>query len=429
VQTVITTIRRIIATPSLRDRLLFTAGIIVLYRLLAHIPVPNVDVLALQQIFSSSQFLSLLNVFSGGTLANFSVVAVGINPYITSSIIMQLAAMVIPQIKELQKDGESGRERINQYTRLLSVPLAVVQSMSVLALLRAQGLMQQSDPLSLVAMILTLVAGAMLLMWLGELISLHGIGNGISTILLIAIISQLPQATAQALTLTTADQFMTLAVFGVVFLLVIALIVFMNEAIRKIPIQYAKRQRGSRVYGGERSHLPIRVNVAGVLPIIFAVSILLVPEFLSQLLIGSQNPDWIEIGQQITIWFQPTSLLYMSAYFLTVFAFSFFSALIFFNTEDISSELKKSGAFVPGIRPGKPTQKFLEFVVTRITLAGAIYLGMVAILPSIAQIFTGIQSLAIGGTGVLIVVSVILDTTKQADSLLVEQNYDSFLKK
>jgi preprotein translocase subunit SecY len=420
--------QRFLNTPELRNKLLFTASIFFVFRLLAHIPVPGVDVVALKQIFVGSQFLSLLNVFSGGTLANFSVVAVGINPYITASIVMQLAGMVIPKLKEMQKESEAGREKVNQYTRLLSVPLAVVQSVSVLALLRSQSLLEASDPLALIAIIVTLVAGAMLLMWLGELISLQGLGNGISMILFAGIISQLPQATAQALSLTSSDQLMIMLVFGVVFLLVIALIVFMTEAIRKVPIQYSKRQRGSREYGGESSHLPIRVNVAGVLPIIFAVSVMLAPSFISRFLIASARPELISFGQNLALWFQPTSWVYISIYFAIVFIFTYFSALIFFNAEDISGELKKSGAFIPGIRPGAPTQKFLEFVVTRITFTGAIFLGVVAVMPSLAQVLTGIQSLAIGGTGVLIVVSVILETTKQAESMMVEQNYDKFLK-
>lgn len=420
--------QRLLSTPELRTKLIFTASIFLVFRLLAHIPVPGVDIIALKQLFVGSQFLSLLNVFSGGTLANFSVVAVGINPYITASIVMQLAGMVIPKLKELQKESEAGRERVNQYTRLLSIPLAVVQSVSVLALLRSQDLLEASDPLSLIAIILTLVAGAALLMWLGELISLQGLGNGISMILFAGIISQLPQAAAQAVALTSADQFLIMAVFSIVFLLVIALIVFMTEAVRKVSIQYAKRQRGSREYGGQTSHLPIRVNVAGVLPIIFAVSVMLLPAFVSRFLMTSGRQDLVSLGQNLALWFQETSWIYITLYFVIVFVFTYFSALIFFNAEDIASELKKSGAFIPGIRPGKPTQQFLEFVVTRITFAGATFLGAVAVMPSLAQVFTGVQSLAIGGTGVLIVVSVILETTKQAESMMVEQNYDKFLK-
>jgi len=427
VQRFTTFLKRLANTPELRNKILFTALIFLVFRILAHIPLPAVDIDQLQKLFSSSQFLSLLNVFSGGTLANFSVVAVGINPYITASIVMQLGGMVIPKLKEMQKDGESGREKVNQYTRLLSVPLGIVQSISVLALLRSQNLLTSSDPLVLGVVILSLVAGALIVMWIGELISLYGIGNGISMILFAGIVSQLPTAAAQVWSLTSADQVMTTLVFTTLFLVVIGFIVFMTEAIRKIPIQYAKRTKGSRVYGGQTTHLPVRVNVAGVLPIIFAVSLMLVPSFIARILIATEKANLISIGQQLTIWFDQTSAVYIIIYFVVVLIFTYFSALIFFNAEDISGELKKGGAFIPGIRPGSPTKKYLEYVVTRITIAGALFLGLIAVLPSIAQMLTNIQSLAIGGTGVLIVVSVILETTKQAESMLVEQNYDRYI--
>lgn len=420
-------LKTVVSNKELRNKLLFTAGIFFVFRLLAHIPVPAVDVTQLRTIFASSQFLSLLNIFSGGTLANFSVVAVGINPYITASIVIQLGAMLIPQLKELQKEGEQGREKINQYTRLLAVPLAVVQSISVLMLLRSQSLLQTEDPITLIALITTLVAGALIVMWLGELISLYGLGNGISMILLGGILSQLPVGAGQLLSLASSDQVLTLSVFLGVFLAVIGVIIYMTEAIRKVPIQYAKRQRGSKVYGGQMSHLPIKVNIAGVLPIIFAVTIMLAPSFVARLLLTTSTPWMTDLGRNLTIWFQQTSPVYMTIYFIIVFAFTYFSALIFFNAEDISSELKKSGAFVPGVRPGGPTKKFLEYVVTRITLVGAIFLGFIAILPSLAQAVTNIQSLAIGGTSVLIVVSVILETAKQAESMVVEQNYDKYV--
>lgn len=420
-------LKTLVSHKELRKKLLFTAGIFLVFRLLAHIPVPAVDVLQLRSIFASSQFLSLLNIFSGGTLANFSVVAVGINPYITASIVLQLGAMLIPQLKEMQKDGEQGRERINQYTRLLSVPLAVVQSISVLMLLRSQNLLQTAEPINLIALITTLVAGSLIVMWLGELITLYGLGNGISMILLGGILSQLPVAAGRMISLASSDQLLTLTVFLGVFLAVISFIIYMTEAVRKVAIQYAKRVRGSKVYGGQMSHLPIKVNVAGVLPIIFAVTIMLVPSFVARLLLTAPQPWLADLGRNLTIWFQQTSPIYMTVYFLIVFLFTYFSALVFFNAEDISSELKKSGAFIPGVRPGGPTKKFLEFVVTRITLAGALFLGFIAILPSIAQAVTNIQSLAIGGTGVLIVVSVILETAKQAESMVVEQNYDKYI--
>lgn len=418
--------KAISANPKLKSKLLFTAGVFFVFRLLAQIPLPAVDINQLQSIFAESQFLSLLNIFSGGTLSRFSVVAVGINPYITSSIIMQLGGMVFPQLKEMQKEGESGKAKLNQYTRLLAVPLAVVQSISILALLNSQSLLTSFDPISLAVMVLTLVAGAMIMLWLGELITIHGIGNGISMILFAGITSQLPVALSQTLSIVTAQQYTILLSFLGLFLLVVALIVFINEAIRKVKIQYAKRTRGSRVLGGHSTHLPIRVNVAGVLPIIFAVSLMLAPPFISRILISSSKDSLINLGQKMAVWFVQTSPVYMTLYFLLVFGFTFFSALIFFNAGDISEELKKSGAFVPGVRPGGATKKFLEFVVTRITLVGALFLGLISILPSLAQILTGIQSLAIGGTSVLIVVSVILETTKQVESMLVGQNYEKY---
>lgn len=419
-------LKAIFATEQLRRKLGFTALIFLLYRFLAHIPVPAVNVAMLQSLFAGNQFLSLLNVFSGGTLSQFSLVAVGINPYITASIVLQLAGMVFPTIKEMQKDGESGRAKLNQYTRLLSVPLAIAQSVSIIALLRSQSLVTTFEPLHLVAMVAALVAGALILMWLGELVTEYGIGNGISMVLFAGIVSQIPVAFAQTFSVIDSAQWVTIISFAAVVLGIIAMAVFMNEAVRKINIQHAKRMRGSRLYGGQTTHLPIKVNVAGVMPIIFAVTIMMVPSFASRFLVGSTNAQLVAVGQWLGMAFSSTSWIYMLVYFLIVFGFTYFSALIFFNAGDISEELKKSGAFVPGIRPGSPTKKFLEFVVTRITFAGAIFLGLLAIVPSLAQSLTGVQSLAIGGTSVLIVVSVVLETAKQVDSMLISQNYDKY---
>jgi len=425
-QQITSQINKIWHTRSLRNKLLFTAVIILVFRFFAHVPVPGVDLVQLKMFFYNNQFLSLLNIFSGGTLANFSIVAVGINPYITSSIIMQLAAMVFPKIKEWRKDGEAGKEKLNQYTRLLSLPLAIVQSMSVLFLMQSQKLIASFDSLSLINLVITLVAGAMVLMWLGELVSLHGIGNGISMILLCGILSQLPTAVGQIYSAATSNQWFSLLVFTAVLVVIIGLIVFMNESLRKVPIQYAKRQRGTQNYGRYQTHLPIRVNVSGVMPIIFALSIMLVPSFLSKVMIDSGKPALLEIGQNLAVWFSPTSLVYIAVYFAVVFVFSFVSALIFFNVEDIATELKKSGAFIIGIRPGAATKKYLEYLVNRITVASAIFLGLIAVMPSIVQNVSGISSLALGGTSALIVVSVILETAKQVDSQLVEQNYDQY---
>jgi len=424
---IIASLQRVFSTSEVRKKIFFTAAIFFVFRFLAHVPVPAVDLVALKTLFNSSQLLNVLNIFSGGTLSNFSVMAVGINPYITGSIIMQLAGMVFPALKEMQKDGETGREKINQYTRMLAVPIAVVQSISVLALLRSQSLLLTNQPLALVTMIFTLVAGSMILMWLGELVSIFGIGNGISMVLFAGIVGQFPTAVARTLSVATSADAAKILIFGAVFLFVIAVMVFMNEAVRKVQIQYAKRLRGEQTFGGQTSHFPIRVNVAGVLPIIFAISIMLVPSFLGKLLLGANQPQLNQLGQNITIWFAQTSPVYMTIYFLIVFLFTFFSALIFFNAEDISEELKKSGAFVPGIRPGGPTKKFLEYVVIRITFVGALFLGSIAILPLVAQSFTNINSLAIGGTSMLIVVSVVLETAKQIEGMLIGQNYEKYI--
>ena len=426
-QYVVTFFKKIAASRQVKRKLLFTFLILLLFRLLANIPLPGVDIVQLQSLFAGNEFLGLMNIFSGGTLSNFSIVSVGINAFITASIIMQLAALLIPKLKELQKDGESGRETVNQYTRLLSVPLAVFQSISVLLLLRSQNLLIADNPIAIATMVVTLVAGAALVMWLGELITQYGLGNGISMVLLGGILSQIPSAIAQLTVLSTGASIMPLIITIGLGFLVMMLVVFMNEAIRKVAIQYARRVRGSRTYGGQLTHLPIKVNVTGVLPIIFAVTIMLVPSFLQQILITQSSPQLQAIGRWISIYLSQTSPWYLSLYFLIVFVFTYFSALVFFNADDLSKELKKSGAFVPGIRPGSPTKKFLEYVVTRTTFAGALFLGVIAILPLLAQQLTGIQSLAIGGTSVLIVVSVILDTAKQIESQFLEHNYDKYI--
>ncbi len=417
---------KLFSTKELKKKIYFTALVFFVFRLLAHIPLPAVDVAKLALIFANSQFLNLLNIFSGGTLSRFSVVAVGISPYISASIVMQLAGMIFPKIKEMQKEGESGREQLNQYTRLLTVPFAIFQSVSVIALLNSQGLLVSHDLFTLSTTVITLVAGAMILMWLGELVGERGLGNGISMVMLAGIVSQVPTALAQTFSIVNQEQLLILATFVLVFCLVIALVVFMNEAVRKVQIQYAKRTRGSKIYGGQISHLPIRVNIAGVMPIIFALSIMLVPNFIAKIMTASGKDQLVSIGEKITVLFDQSSILYMLLYFLIVFAFTFFSAIIFFNAQDLADELKKGGAFIQGIRPGGPTKKFLEYVVIRITFAGALFLGLIALLPSVVQNLTGIQSLAVGGTSVLIVVSVILEASKQVESMTVGQDYDRY---
>ena len=425
---IITKIQAIFANQALKKKLIFTLSIFALSRLLAHIPVPVVDVERLRLIFASNQFLSFLNLFAGGTLARFSIVAVGINPYITASIVMQLLGMVIPKIKEMQKEGEAGQAKLNQYMRIISVPVAAIQAVATLALLNSQGLLVNTQPSFMAIVILTLIGGSMLIMWLGELISEYGIGNGISMILLVGIVSQIPASIGQSFLAGDSGQLTVILVILALTLAVIALVVFFNEAVRKVNIQYAKRIQGGRQVGGQSSHLPIKVNVAGVMPIIFAVSLMMLPPFLGRVLTLSGREFLINLGERLNVVFSPTSIWYLVTYFILVFVFSYFSAIIFFNAEDISEELKKSGAFIPGIRPGGPTRKYLEFVVTRVTFAGALFLASIAVLPTIAQMLTNIQALAVGGTSVLIVVSVILETAKQVESQLLSENYDRYTK-
>ncbi len=425
---IIKKIRAIFSNQALKKKLIFTLSIFAVSRLLAHIPVPVVDVERLRLIFASNQFLSFLNLFAGGTLARFSIVAVGINPYITASIVMQLLGMVIPKIKEMQKEGEAGQAKLNQYMRIISVPVAAVQAVATLALLNSQGLLVNTQPAFMAIVILTLIGGSMLIMWLGELISEYGIGNGISMILLVGIVSQIPASIGQSFLIGDGGQLTVVLVILALTLAVIALVVFFNEAVRKVNIQYAKRIQGGRQVGGQSSHLPIKVNVAGVMPIIFAVSLMMLPPFLGRVLTLSGREFLVNLGESLNLIFSPTSIWYLITYFVLVFVFSYFSAIIFFNAEDISDELKKSGAFIPGIRPGGPTRKYLEFVVTRVTFAGALFLASIAVLPTIAQMLTNIQALAVGGTSVLIVVSVILETAKQVESQLLSENYDRYTK-
>ncbi len=423
---IIDQIQIILNNQNLKKKLIFTAFIFFVYRLLANIPAPGIDVEKIQAMVAGNQILNFVNMFSGGALSRSSIVAVGISPYITASIIIQLISMIYPKLKEMQKEGEAGKQKVNQYTRIISVPIGIVQSIGVLAILLPQGYLESTDITTLVLIITSLVAGSTILMWLGELVTINGIGNGISMIMLAGIISQLPMSFGQALLAPASNQYVIFAVFIALFLGVIALMVFVNEAVRKIPIQYARRIKGSRSYGGHSTHLPIKINVAGVMPIIFSVSLMMIPSFVGNLFIKSTNQTLIDIGENLIVWFDQTSFIYMLVYFLLVFMFTFFSAIIFFNAEDLSKELKKSGAFVPGIRPGGPTKNFLEYVVIRITFLGALFLGLVALLPSLAQILTGVGSLAIGGTSILIIVSVILETAKQVDSILVGENYEQY---
>lgn len=423
----INTLKNINAVPELKKKLLITLLIFALSRLLAHIPVPGVNTDQLKQLFSSNQLLGLLDIFSGGTLANFSITALGLAPYINASIIFQLLTMVIPKLEALSKEGESGREKINQYTRYVTIPLAIVQSIGVFALLRSQGIMTVSSSLSLVASVATMVAGTMLLIWLGELITQYGIGNGISMLIFAGIIARLPISLFQTAATSQATQLTSLIMVVIISLIVIVGVVIMTEAVRKVPIHYAKRVRGSRLYGGQSTYLPLRLNQAGVIPIIFAVSLVLMPSLVGRFLQSSGQPQLVSIGTTLSTLFSPQSLVYNLIYFILVVGFTYFYTAVVFDPEKISEEIKKNGGFIPGIRPGKATMNYLSYIITRITLVGALFLGVIAILPSIVQNITGLAALAVGGTGILIVVSVILETSKQVEAMLVMRNYDSFI--
>lgn len=421
------TLRQIWTARDLRQKMLFTAAMLFIYRFLGHIPAAGVDRNALRQLFASSQLLGLLDVFSGGTLANFSLVALGLGPYINASIIMQLLTVVFPKLEELQKEGEYGREIVDQYTRLLTVPIAILQSFGMYFLLKSQGVIGLLGPLQLLALLATMTTGTIITVWLGELITEYGVGNGISLLIFAGIVGRLPVTVGQtALTIETIDP-MNILVFTVMGLLVVAGVVFMNEASRNIVVQYAKRLRAGRVYGGQSTHLPLRVNQAGVIPIIFAVSLVLLPSMVGKFVEQVPNKAIVNTAQQIVTFMTPGGTPYNLIYFVLVVGFTYFYTAIVFNPDKIADDLKKYGGFIPGVRPGEATSKYLSGVLNRITLAGALFLGAIAILPAIGQNVFKIPSLSIGGTGLLIVVSVVLETTKSLQSQLLARNYEGFL--
>jgi preprotein translocase subunit SecY len=418
--------RNSIKSPDIRKKILFTGFIFLVARVFAHIPVPGVNIA--QSLFAQNQFLALLDVFSGGTLANFSVMALGLNPYINATIILQLLTMVFPKLEELQKEGESGRQKVNQYARIMTVPLAILQAIGMYALLRNQGIIVNLNIVSLISLTITMAAGTMLLVWMGELITERGIGNGISLLIFAGIISRLPVSFTQTATTVNAQNFFNIIVFAVMAIVVIGSIVVINEATRQITVFYAKQVRGNKMYGGQSTHLPLRLNQAGVIPIIFAVSLVLLPSLVANYLSVSHVPLLHTIGSSVALWFSPTSIVYNAVYFILVVGFTYFYTAVVFNPKKIADEIQKYGGFIPGIRPGSPTANYLNYILTRITLAGAIFLGIIAIFPTIARLFTNMQSLVIGGTGILIVVSVVLETIKAIEAQLVMRNYEGFAK-
>jgi preprotein translocase subunit SecY len=424
----ITTILNAFKIPDLRRRLFFTAGVLVVFRFAAHIPVPGVDITALKELFARNQLLGLLDIFSGGTLANFSIMALGLNPYINASIIFQLLMMVIPALEELSKEGEYGREKINQYTRLVTVPLACVQAIGMYALLKNQQIISALPPLNLLGLVATMSAGTILLMWLGELMTENGIGNGISMLIFAGIVGRFPVSIGQTAVILEPENLFNLAVFATMALAVVAAIVVVNEATRQVRVAYAKRIRGRRIYGGRDTYLPLRLNQAGVIPIIFAISLILLPSMVGNFLRAVPNQTIASFATGLATLFNPGGLIYNLTYFLLVVGFTYFYTAVVFNPVKIADEIKKHGGFIPGIRPGPPTAEYLNRILNRITLVGAIFLGLVAILPSIAQSLTGVATMTLGGTGILIVVSVVLETTKQLESMMIMRSYEGFLK-
>lgn len=414
-------------TPELRAKIIFTIGLFAVFRLFAHVPIPGVDTAKLAELFKSNQFLGLLDIFSGGTLVNFSVMALGLNPYINASIILQLLTMVFPRLEELSKEGEYGRQKINQYTRMLTVPLSILQAIGMYALLRNQQIISTFSPLALLTMVMTMMTGTLLLMWLGELITEKGVGNGISLLIFAGIVGRLPVSLGQTASVTTGQSLGNVLIFLVLAIIVIAGIVVVNESVRQVSIQYAKRIRGNRMYGGNTSYLPLKINQAGVIPIIFAVSLVLLPQIAGQFMAQTSQPVLVNLGNFLVKTFDPNGIIYNVLYFLLVVGFTYFYTAVTFNPQKIADEIQKYGGFIPGIRPGKSTADYLQYILTRLTLAGALFLGSIAILPSLARGITGVSTLMLGGTGVLIVVSVVLETTKALEAQLVMRNYEGFL--
>jgi preprotein translocase subunit SecY len=415
--------------PDIRRRILYVLAILIVFRFLAHVPVPGVDAAQLKQFFAGNALIGVLDLISGGGLSNFSIVALGVNPYINASIIMQLMTGVIPSLQALSREGEYGRNKINQYTRYLAVPMALLQAFGFLALLNSQGILSSTFALSdltTLTQIATLTAGSILLMWLGELITERGIGNGISFIIFAGIVSRAPGAIAGFIQTPNPALIIGFAILAIVS---VAVIIYIQEGQRRIPIQYASRVRGRRMYQGGQTFLPLRVNQAGVIPIIFAISILLFPQQIASYFQNAEVGFVASIARGIVSFFNPQSLIYVALYFLLTVGFTYFYTAFTFKPDETAEQLRKNGGFIPGIRPGRPTADYLARVVTRITVAGALFLGVIATAPSlIGLLIPSLSSIALGGTGLLIVVSVVVETMKQIEAQLLMRNYEGFIR-
>jgi preprotein translocase subunit SecY len=422
-ETIWNKIKIIFTDKSLRSRILFVLGALIVFRLLSIIPIPGIDELKLQAFINNNQFLGVLNVFSGGGLSHLSILMLGVGPYITSSIIMQLLTIMSPRLKAMyQEDGEIGRKKFTQFSRVLTIPLAIIQGLSLLIILNRQGILGELTAFGMFANLSVIVAGSMLLMWIGELISEFGIGNGVSLIIFAGIVANIPTEISQFIFTFDIASLPLYLLFLVVGLLIVAGVVVVTEAERPIPVTYAKQVRGDKVAGGTQTYLPLRVNQAGVIPIIFALSILLFPQLIGNFLATSASPVLLSISRGL-LWFIANTWLYSLAYFIFVFLFTYFYTAVTFDPDQLATNLQKNGAFIPGIRPGTATREYIAKILNRITMMGAIFLGLIAVLPLIMRAVTGITAFAIGGTALLIVVSVVLDLIKKVEAQLSMREY------
>jgi len=419
---------RLFRIKDLRKKILFVLFILALSRLIAVIPIPGINPDKLQEFFSGSQFFGMLSVFTGGSMSRMSIGMLGLGPFITATIIMQLLTMIFPKLKEMhQEAGEKGRDKFNQYARIATVPLAALQGFAFLNVLGKQGVIDNLSSINMFANIVIIASGAVLLMWLGEMITQKGIGNGISLLIFAGIVGGIPAQIGQLTVTFDQVSIFSYVLFLITSLVVISAVIFITEGQKNIPISYAKRIRGHKMYGGASTFLPLRINQAGVIPIIFAISIMLFPGMIATFMKAASSPRLVAFAVQLEAIFQ-NQIFYTVTYFGLVVAFTYFYTAVSFDPKNVAENLQKSGGFIPGIRPGANTSSYIAYIINRITLIGAIFLGLIAILPMIVQGITGIQSFQflVGGTALLIVVSVVLETIKQINSQLVMRDYESF---
>jgi preprotein translocase subunit SecY len=421
--TFIQKLKIIVTEKSIRDRVLFVLLALVVFRALAAVPIPGVDPEVLARFFETNEFLGLMNIFSGGGLTNLSIIMLGVGPFITASIIMQLMTVMSPKLKAMySEEGETGRARFTQYSRLLTLPLAILQAFGFLSLLRSQGILTGLSTEAFIINVIIIVAGSILLLWLGELVTEYGIGNGVSIIIFAGIVAMLPTQMNQLIFNFNPAQLPLFIGFALAALAIIYGVVYMTQAERQVPITHAKQVRGGQTYGGTTSYLPLRLNQAGVIPIIFALSILLFPQMIINILI-SFDVSFATVAQEKITAFLNNQVLYAVSYFVLVFVFTFFYTAVTFDPDAMSKNLQRTGAFIPGVRPGTHTAAYLGKLITRLTLVGALFLGVVAVLPVIMQIMTQVQALAIGGTALLIAVSVVIDIVRRLDSQVSLRQY------